>query len=322
MSALESVDHRVPSGREGLNLLVRNKRPADLGKVGPERTVLFVHGATYASSITFDYPVDGTSWMDRLAAAGFDVWCVDLLGYGGSDRPPEMDRPAADNAPLTDTAEAEADVVRAIDFIRQRTGVERLSLIGYSWGTAIGGGVASRHPELIERLVLSGVLWLRVGGGQVAAGGIPGAYREVDAEAATKRWTVTLSAAQKDAVVPAGFVEQWAADAIASDPKSGESDPPRLRAPAGVVKDVIEHWSVDKPTYDPAAIRAPTLCVVGEWDRETVPEKGLEVFNLLENAADRRYVVVGRATHTLLLENNRLALHRTVEGFLKEGWGG
>ncbi len=317
---IESIDHRVPSGRDGLNLLVRNKRLGGLGQVGPERTVLFVHGATYASSITFDYPVEGVSWMDRLAGAGFDTWCIDLLGYGGSDRPAELGQPAADNAPLVDTAEAEADVVRAIDFIREQTGVERVCLIGYSWGTAIGGGVASRRPELIERLVLSGVLWLRVGAGQVAAGGIPGAYREVDAEAATNRWTVTLTPEQKGAVVPPGFVEQWSANAIATDPRSNETDPPRLRAPAGVVKDVFEHWSVEKPTYDPSAIRAPTLCIVGEWDRETVPEKGLEVFNLLENAADRRYVVIGRGTHTLLLEKNRLGLHSAVEGFLKEGW--
>jgi pimeloyl-ACP methyl ester carboxylesterase len=321
LGEIERTDHRVPSGRAGLNLLVRNKRLAGLGKVGPERTVLFVHGATYASSITFDYPVQGVSWMDRLAAEGFDVWAVDLIGYGLADRPPEMDRPAAESDPLVDTAEAEADVVRAIGFIRQQTGNARLCLIGYSWGTAIGGGVASRHPELIERLVLSGALWQRVGAGHVAGGGLPGGYRTVDATAAVARQKTGLSEDQLAAIAPPGFHDEWVAAAIASDPDSANHTPPRLRAPAGVVKDVLEHWLVEKPTYDPAAITAPTLVVVGEWDQETRPEQGREVYGLLEKAADRRFVLLGRATHSALLQNARVALHHTVAGFLKEGWG-
>ena len=320
VSQIESTDHRVASGRAGLKLLVRNKRPAGLGKVGPDRTVLLVHGATYASSITFDYTVDGVSWMDRLAAEGFDVWAVDLIGYGGSDRPPEMDQAADANGPLVDTAEAEADVLRAIGFIRQQTGNARLCLVGYSWGTAIGGGVASRHPELIERLVLSGALWLRVGAGHVAAGGLPGAYRTVDAQAALARQVTGLTPEQAAIIAPPGFQEAWVDAAIASDPDSGRHNPPRLRAPAGVVKDVLEYWLAGKPTYDPKAIQAPTLVVVGEWDQETTPEQGRQVFDLLERAADRRFVLLGRATHSALLQNARVALLHAVAGFLKEGW--
>ena len=63
-------------------------------------TVLFVHGATYGSTYTFDYQISGQSWMDHLAAQGFDVWCLDLLGYGLSDRPTVMDQPAEENPPM------------------------------------------------------------------------------------------------------------------------------------------------------------------------------------------------------------------------------
>ena len=44
--------------------------------------VLCVHGATYGATHTFDYPVGDRSWMDHLARSGFDVWCLDLTGYG------------------------------------------------------------------------------------------------------------------------------------------------------------------------------------------------------------------------------------------------
>jgi hypothetical protein len=36
----------VPS-EPGIEIYVRNKRPTDLSAFRPERTVLFVHGATY-----------------------------------------------------------------------------------------------------------------------------------------------------------------------------------------------------------------------------------------------------------------------------------
>jgi hypothetical protein len=36
----------VPSGDPGIDIYVRNKRPAEMNAFRPERTVLFVHGAT------------------------------------------------------------------------------------------------------------------------------------------------------------------------------------------------------------------------------------------------------------------------------------
>ena len=322
MAGLKRGEYRVPGGMAGLSLLLRRRRPAGMSAGSPTRTVLFVHGATYASTVTFDYPIDGLSWMDRLAAAGFDTWCLDLLGYGGSDRPAAMDEPPDLHPPLVDTAQAVDDLGRAVAFVLSECGIGRLNLIGYSWGSAICGGFAGRHADHVARLVLYGAIWLGVGGGAVTAGGRPGAYRTVDAEAVIARWQSGLDAAQLAAIAPEDRFREWAAAAIASDPTAGLSDPPRLRAPAGVVKDVLDHWRRDRPTYDPAAIRAPTLVVVGEWDRETTPEQGRGVFDRLENAADRRYLVIGRATHSMLLENQRVALHNAVEGFLKEGWSG
>src|SRR6516165_8432925 len=62
----------VPS-EPGIEIYVRNKRPADLSAFRPERTVLFVHGATYPAHTSFDLKLDGMSWMDYIAARGYDV---------------------------------------------------------------------------------------------------------------------------------------------------------------------------------------------------------------------------------------------------------
>src|SRR5256714_6578319 len=54
----------------GIEIYVRNKRPADMRAFRPERTLLYVHGATYPASTAFDLKLDGLSWMDYIAARG------------------------------------------------------------------------------------------------------------------------------------------------------------------------------------------------------------------------------------------------------------
>lgn len=318
MTLVSQNDHRLDSNAApGQQVLLRNKKSL-AEKSSRAGVVLFVHGATYAASLTFDYSIDGLSWMDRMALDGFDCWAIDLLGYGGAGRPAAMDAPAADNPPLTDTADAEADVIRAIDYILAATGNQELMLIGYSWGTAICGGVAATHGDKISRLVLLGALWTNIEPRGVKVDGALGAYRLADRAAAAARWVIGLDDAQITAVVPPGRIDNWVTAILASDPANSPGKPQVLRAPTGVVKDIQTYWTKQKPTYDPAAITPPTLVIMGEWDHETTPEQGWAVFQGLINAAERRYIVIGAGTHSLLLENQRGALFAAVDSYLKE----
>ena len=52
-------------------------------------TVLFVHGSTMAGQATFDLHVPGwaeSSVMNWFAERGYDTWCMDMEGYGRSDK--------------------------------------------------------------------------------------------------------------------------------------------------------------------------------------------------------------------------------------------
>jgi pimeloyl-ACP methyl ester carboxylesterase len=80
----------VPSSDADIQIYLRNKRPADMTAFRPERTLLYVHGATYPSTTAFDLPLGGMSWMDYIAARGYDVYLLDLRGYGKSTRPQQM----------------------------------------------------------------------------------------------------------------------------------------------------------------------------------------------------------------------------------------
>jgi len=87
--AMEEI--MVPASDPGIKIYVRNKRPAHMGSFRPERTVLFVHGSTYPAETTFDLPLGGMSWMEYITRRGYDVYLLDLRGYGRSTRPKEMD---------------------------------------------------------------------------------------------------------------------------------------------------------------------------------------------------------------------------------------
>jgi alpha-beta hydrolase superfamily lysophospholipase len=90
----------VPSSDPDIEIYVRNKHPADMTAFRPDRTVLYVHGATYPASTAFDLQLGGTSWMDYIAARGYDVYLLDLRGYGKSTRPKEMSQPPDANGPI------------------------------------------------------------------------------------------------------------------------------------------------------------------------------------------------------------------------------
>jgi len=79
---LVSEDIMVKSPDAGIEIFVRNKRPANMTSFRPERTVVYVHGATYPASTAFDLKLDGLSWMEYIASRGYDVYLLDLRGYG------------------------------------------------------------------------------------------------------------------------------------------------------------------------------------------------------------------------------------------------
>src|SRR6266851_141587 len=151
----------VPAADPGISLYVRNKHPQGVSNFSGEKILLYVHGATYPSETAFDLRLNGLSWMDYIAQHGYDVYLVDLRGYGKSTRPPEMDKPAADNEPLVRTETAVKDVGAAVDFILKRRGVSKINLLGWSWGTSIMGWYTVQNNDKVNRLVLYAPGWIR-----------------------------------------------------------------------------------------------------------------------------------------------------------------
>jgi pimeloyl-ACP methyl ester carboxylesterase len=314
--ALVTESYRIASDTPGIELYMRNKRPADIPAFPADRILLYVHGATYPSETAFDLSLDGFSWMDYIACRGFDVYLVDLRGYGQSTRPAEMDRPAADHAPIVTTDVAVRDVGAAVDHILARRDVKKINLLGWSWGTAIMGSYTAQNSGKVNRLTLYAPLWLRNTPSLIGGDGPLGAYRTVTKESARKRWYTNVPEAKQKDLIPEGWFEAWADATWATDPTSAQSG--LLRAPNGVVQDVREYWAAGKPGYEPGRIDVPVFIAHAAWDADTPSYMAQALFGLLVNAPWKRMVEIGEGTHTVIMEKNRLQLFREVQLFFDE----
>jgi len=298
-------DIRIPGGAGLLHLIRRS---------GPGRPVLMIHPFCPGCAAAFDVP--GLSWMEDLVRRGRDVWALDLRGFGGSDRPAEMERPAAEGRPVVRAKDGEADVATAVAHILAATGSSRIDLIGWSFGSVLAAMFSGAHPDLVERLVLLGSMHafdLPFMAELFELPGHPGelnpnmpAYRVVTPEFALGHWAFMRKNLPAD-TVDAATVKLVEAAAQASDPASA----PKIRQPAGPLVDLHEIWR-GRPVWDAASIRASVLVVRGDRDLFADPQLAAK----LTSAAAVREVVIPDATHWVLYERRRDRLLAEAGTFL------
>jgi pimeloyl-ACP methyl ester carboxylesterase len=321
IGSLTTEEFMVPARDPGVELYVRNKYQS-LQPGTPsfrlDRTVLFVHGATYPAHTSFDLRLDGMSWMDYIAIRGYDVYLLDVRGYGRSTRPHEMDAPAAQNEPLVTTEVAARDVAAVVDFILKRRGLDKLNLIGWSWGASIMALYTTQNNAKVNKLVLYAPQWVRTTASLVQVQGKLGAYRTVTMSSARDRWLTGVAENKKADLLPETWFKAWAEATQRSDAWGAAQNPPVIRAPNGVVFDSQRYWTQGKELYNPADIRVPVMLVKGEWDVDTPAYMAQALFPKLVNAPIKRYTELGEGTHTIMMERNRVELFRTVQAFLDE----
>ena len=322
------TDFRVPGREDGVSIHVRNKRLARDHITDDQRVVIFVHGATYAGSVAFDHAMfGGGSWLDYMAVHGFDAYLFDIRGYGRSSRPTEATEPPWGGRPYARTPEAVEDLAAVVDFVRQRTGVSKVNLVGWSWGTAIAGGFASDHAAVVRHLVMVAPLWTIRTTPVVAltrwmmsayptslrqTADFLGSFRNIPKPEARKRWLRGLEADVAEQLMPNAEFDKWWR-ALSEVQGDGET----VRVPSGVMADLTDIWAAGGATYAPEKIGAPTLLLLGEWDVDTPPYMAQEVLSRLRSASYKRLEILARGTHSMALELNRVDLYRRARDFLE-----
>lgn len=313
--------HFVPVGAGGLRVYLRHQPPLRREPGIHSAPVLFVHGATFPSGLAAAFRFDGVSWMSDLAARGFDVWALDFLGYGRSDRYPEMREHASAHPPLGRAPEAARQIASAVEFIVSRQASRRrhapvdsvhVSLVAHSWGTLPASRYAGEHPGRVERLVLFGPVTRREGSPH--ASDVSPAYEFVTEAEQRARFTSYVPDGAAAVLEPRHFAA-WGPAYLATDPSSGTRTPASVQVPNGPSADLEAAWSGQLP-YDPAKITVPTLIVRGEWEVVTTDADARLLYDALTHAPLKRDVKISRGTHVMHLEQSRYQLYREVAAFL------
>lgn len=301
MPAYQVID--IPSHQPALVARVRHTAPDHANGAPP---VLFVHGSSFPSGLSFDFRMDGQSWMDWMAARGYDVYALDFPGYGLSDRY------AADlPSPPGRAREVAQDVGSAVDAILRKTGQRQVLLVGHSWGGSVAARYAQDHAAKVAKLVLFAAITPRAALAQAQAPAKPAdAYEELTPGQRIAAMD-SLRPPQEPSLLHADIFTRWGAQWLASDARREGS----VRFPAGPSADLAD-LQQGRTYYDPARLDMPVLLVRGEWDAWPSDADYRALSAAIKGA---RYASIPRGTHVMHLEAARFKLYEEVLDFLRNG---
>jgi pimeloyl-ACP methyl ester carboxylesterase len=300
---------------KGLNLGLRHASSTAAATRQPRPVVLILHGAGAPVAANPDFPLGGHSLMTSLAEKGLDVWALDYYGFGSSDRYPQMNEPADAHPPLGRAEECADQVDVAVEFLRSNRRIDRIMLIGDSGGSLVAGVYAARRPNRVSRLILFGPETPFTDGPPTDK--VLPAYVYIAPADLWGQFADWSQAAGKPDVLDAHAYSAWAQAYLHSDPTSAARTPPTVRIPNGRQADTAD-IERGRFTYDPGAIRAPTLIVMGEFDAIATFQGAQWLLKSLRQAPQRRLVVIGRGSHTIQYETERTQLYHVMADFLNE----
>jgi pimeloyl-ACP methyl ester carboxylesterase len=262
--------------------------------------------------------IGGRSWLDELASAGYDVYALDFLGYGESDRDPEMANESPLGPALGGVESMVRQVERAVSEIIKRHGGDRVNLVAHSAGTFVAARYAQIHPDRVARLVLFGSP--APSGGRKPSSAAPepaSRKRYVDVSRADQLESFETIVRESHHLDDAMF-DAWAAAYLETDAHSHERQPVSVRVPAGMFAAVDQMERLGQLPYDPKQVTTPTLVILGEWDAVASLAGDEWLFHQLGSPL-KRLVVISQAGHRAHLERNRWQLYRETETFLNGG---
>jgi len=284
--------------REGVQLYVYRKRAqAPVAGEAPLPVLMLVHGSTVSGRNTYDLQVPGGtdySVMDYFARRGYDVWTMDHEGYG---------RSGWSGRGNSDIQTGALDLAAALPFILQKTGAKKVNLFGSSSGALRACLYTAAHPETVERLGLSALVYTGAGSPTLEQ---------------RRKKLPEYSASPRRKVDLAFYEGMFNRD----KPGSSEASVPQAIATAELplVSEVPTGTYVDMcaklPVATPEAIPCPTLVIRGEYDGIAAEPDLLDFFARLPTK-DKEFVVLSGIAHNPMMGVQRHKFHYALETFLR-----
>jgi pimeloyl-ACP methyl ester carboxylesterase len=265
---------------------------------GPLGTILFVHGSSMGSQPTFDLQVPGrsdSSAMDRFARLGYDTWCVDMEGYGRSDKHRDIN---------ADIATGADDLAAATDYIGTTRGVESFLMYGVSSGALRAALFAQRRPERVCRLALDAFVWTGKGSPTLAERRkrLP-EFRSRNRRPIDRAFVRSIFTRDHPGTADDEVIEAFADAILALDDS----------VPTGTYVDMCANL----PVVDPARITVPTLIMRGEYDGIAGFDDLMEFFTRLPNP-DKQFAVMPGIAHASFHQKNYRIAHHILHNFFSQ----
>lgn len=287
------TEHWTKKGE--VNLFLWNKK---VPSGTPKGTILFVHGSSMASTPTFDLQVDGrpySSAMDWFVSQGYDTWCVDMEGYGKSDKHRNIQ---------SNIAEGGDDLTAATDYIMATTGVKQFHVYGISSGALRAANFAERCPDRVARLALDAMVWTGEGSPTLTE-----RRKKLDQWRAAPRRPIdrafVWSIFNRD---HPGCAEDKVIDAFASAILALDDS-----VPTGTYIDMCANL----PLTDPARLTMPTLIMRGEFDGIAGVDDLLAFFKALPHPM-KQFSVMQGISHASIQQKNYMMVYHILQGFFEQ----
>ena len=260
--------------------------------------VLFVHGSSMASQPTFDLDVPGrpdSSAMEHFAYHGYDTWCVDMEGYGRSEKGRN------NNAPIAFGAD---DCFAAATYIQKLRGKRPFLVYGISSGALRAALFAQAHPERVARLALDAFVWTGEGSPTLAE-----RKKKLPEFSAKNRRPIDRafvhSIFERD---HPGTADKATIDAFADAIVALDDS-----VPTGTYVDMCSKL----PLVDPAKITVPTIIMRGQWDGIAGIDDLIEFFKRLPNP-DKQFAVMAGISHASFHQKNYLMVYHILHSFFSQ----
>jgi pimeloyl-ACP methyl ester carboxylesterase len=314
--------------QDGVEIRVRELRPDTRAEGGP---IVLLHGARVPGIASFDLAVpNGSLAADLALRSNRTVYVMDARGYGGSARPPAMDRPPGENRPLSRAYEVVRDVDAVVKIATQRAGSTRAVLFGWATGGAWAAYYASLWPERVSHLITLNALYGATTPhptlgphSDTADPDHPdrlnpaiGAYALSSGESLVKWWDRSIPETDKSLWRDPAIASAYVDGALASDPESGRHHPAALRAPLGAIEDSF-YQADGRRLYDASSITANALVIRSGRDFWSRPEDATSFIHDAVRARSTRVVTIPDATHFVHLDRPQRGRDQLVQEVIR-----
>jgi pimeloyl-ACP methyl ester carboxylesterase len=291
--AVTGVEHWTHKGEVKLFLWEKY-----VGSPEGKPAVLFVHGSSMASQPTFDLVVPGrpdSSAMDWFAQRGFTCWCVDMEGYGRSDK--TRDIPC-------DISNGADDLAAATDYIAKKRGIKSFLTYGISSGALRAGLFAERHPERVSRLALDAYVWTGEGSPTLEARRkkLP-EFLKSNRRPMDRAFVYSIFERDHAECVEKRVVEAFADAILALDDSM----------PNGTYIDMCSKL----PVNDPEKITVPTIILRGQFDGIAGLDDLIAFFKKLPNP-DKQFSIMSGISHASFQQKNYLMVYHILHAYFTQ----